>query len=286
MIITIKGADFSAKNIGTLSTWTIFTSLGSGATYSGNRAVDKGSSLSATITIAEGYELGSAGVSVIMGTTDVTSSAATVNGNTITINIASVTGNVTIKVPTLNTSTGEEDGGDVVEPETPTNGQWLSVLLTGDENAHETLMNTTLTGSGGLTAGCDVIYTTANVQSLLEGKKIYKFASNGLGENTVTLYSNPYVGDNSSNTSQGRTEIGTVTSTEAQAKGTMIEYSVSNPSAIKDGETLSIGWVKTATGIVFADTNGAYNTPVYYLTNGNFKKRLANFCSFDLFIGD
>ena len=115
MIITIKGADFSTKNIGTLSTWTIFTSLGSGATYSGSRAVDKDSSLSATITIADGYELGSAGVSVIMGTIDVTSSAATVNGNTITINITAVTGNVTIKVPTLNTSTGEESGDTGVE---------------------------------------------------------------------------------------------------------------------------------------------------------------------------
>ena len=41
MIITIKSADFSAKNIGTLSTWTILTNLGSGATYSGNRIVEK-----------------------------------------------------------------------------------------------------------------------------------------------------------------------------------------------------------------------------------------------------
>lgn len=107
MIITIKSADFSTKNIGTLSTWTILTNLGSGATYSGNRLVDKDGSLSATITIADGYELGSAGVSVIMGATDVTSSAATVNGNIITISIATVTGNVTIKVPTLITG-GEE----------------------------------------------------------------------------------------------------------------------------------------------------------------------------------
>lgn len=112
MIITIKGADFSTKNIGTLSTWTILTNLGSGATYSGNRLVDKDGSLSATIVIADGYELGSAGVSVMMGSTNVTSSAATVRGNTITISIATVTGNVTIKVPTLNTDTGEEDGGD------------------------------------------------------------------------------------------------------------------------------------------------------------------------------
>ena len=107
MIITIKGADFSTKKIGTLSTWVIFTTLGSGATYSGNRFVNKNSRLSATIAIADGYELGSAGVSVIMGTTDVTSSAATVNGNTITIDIATVTNNVTINAPTLNTG-GEE----------------------------------------------------------------------------------------------------------------------------------------------------------------------------------
>ena len=118
MIITIKGADFSTINIGTLSTWTILTTLGSGATYSGNRLVDKDGNLSATITIADGYELGSAGVSVIMGTTDVTSSASTVNGNTITISIASVTGNVTINVPTL--ITGEE------EPEVPANSTFVA----------------------------------------------------------------------------------------------------------------------------------------------------------------
>lgn len=116
MIITLKGANFSSNNIGTLSTFTIFTSLGTGATYDGVKTVDKGASFTGTVTIADGYEIGSAGVTVTMGT-ETLSDAATIDGSTITINIASVTANVTIKVPTLNTSTGEEGGED--EPETP-----------------------------------------------------------------------------------------------------------------------------------------------------------------------
>ena len=115
MIITLKGADFSASNIGTLSSWRITRSLGTGATYEGVTSVDKGASFTATVTIAEGYELGAAGVTVTMGGNAI--SAATVNENVITIIIAEVTGNVVIKVPTINTSTGEEEDPDV--PDTP-----------------------------------------------------------------------------------------------------------------------------------------------------------------------
>jgi hypothetical protein len=111
MIITLKGADFSASNIGTLSSWRITRSLGSGATYEGPTSVDKGAAFTATVTLAEGYEIGTAGVTVTMGGT-VLSGAHSISGNVITITIASVTGNVLIKVPTINTSE---------EPETPTN---------------------------------------------------------------------------------------------------------------------------------------------------------------------
>lgn len=113
MIITLKGANFSASNIGTLSSWRITRSLGSGATYNGVTSVDKGASFSATVTISEGYELGTAGVTVTMGGT-VLSGAHSISGNVITITIAEVTGNVLIKVPTVNTATGEEE-----EPEEP-----------------------------------------------------------------------------------------------------------------------------------------------------------------------
>ena len=115
MIIKLKNADFSANNIGTLSTWTVTRVLGSGATYDGLLYVDKDAALNATVTISEGYELGDAGVVVTMGGEAVTS-GVTVDGNNITITIASVTGNVVIKVHTVNVSTGEEDGGDEEEP--------------------------------------------------------------------------------------------------------------------------------------------------------------------------
>lgn len=118
MIITLKGADFSASNIGTLSTWRITRSLGSGATYEGVTSVDKGTSFSATVTIVEGYELGTAGITVTMGGVAL-SGVATVSGNVITISIAEVTGNVVIKVPTVNTSTGGDEPG---VPDTPVTG--------------------------------------------------------------------------------------------------------------------------------------------------------------------
>lgn len=107
MIITLKGANFSANNIGTLSTWSISRVLGNGAIYSGATYVDKNAALNATVTISEGYELNGA-VTVTMGGSAVTS-GVTVNGNTVTIAIASVTGNVVIKVPTVNVNTGEEE---------------------------------------------------------------------------------------------------------------------------------------------------------------------------------
>lgn len=108
MIITLMGADFSASNIGTLSSWRITHSLGSGATYEGVTSVDKGAAFSATVTLTEGYEIGTAGVTVTMGGT-VLSGTHSISGNIITITIASVTGNVLIKVPTININTGEED---------------------------------------------------------------------------------------------------------------------------------------------------------------------------------
>ena len=117
MIITLKGADFSASNIGTLSSWRITRSLGAGATYEGVTSVDKDAAFSATVTLAEGYEIGTAGVTITMGGT-VLSGAHSISGNVITITIASVTGNVLIKVPTVNTAGGDEP--DVpVEPDEP-----------------------------------------------------------------------------------------------------------------------------------------------------------------------
>jgi hypothetical protein len=120
MIITIKGADFSSANIGTLSTYIISKSIGSGASFDIPNFVDKNSSVNWVITLNEGYTFGT--YSVSMGGNVIT---PTVVDNVMTISIAEVTGNVRIVVATVNENTGEEDDPVVPpvepdEPETPT----------------------------------------------------------------------------------------------------------------------------------------------------------------------
>ena len=107
MIITLKGADFSGNNIGTLTTVSVLFSLSAGATTSSPIIAERDKSYTATITLEDNYEVGSAGVTVTMGGT-VVSGAVTINGKTITVTIANVTGAINIIVPTVNTSTGGE----------------------------------------------------------------------------------------------------------------------------------------------------------------------------------
>ncbi len=118
MIITIKGADFSSANIGTLSTYIISKSIGSGAAFDIPNFVDKNSSVNWVITLDEGYTFGA--YSVTMGGEVIT---PTVVDNVMTISIAEVTGNVRIVVATVNENTGEED-----EPETPSQPTGLGTL--------------------------------------------------------------------------------------------------------------------------------------------------------------
>mgnify|MGYP003419060635 CR=1 FL=1 len=109
MIFTLIGADFSKSNIGTLSSWIILRELGAGATYTGPSFVEKNATFSATVTLSESYEIGSAGITITMGGIALDESCYSVTGNVITFTIASVTGSVVIKVPTLNIDTGEGD---------------------------------------------------------------------------------------------------------------------------------------------------------------------------------
>lgn len=108
MIITLKGANFSANNIGKISTYNIYVKTGTGATYDGPEFVNKGAAFSGTIIFAAGYEVGSAGVTVTMNGADISDCYDAATG---TITIAEVTNYVHINVPTKNTNTGAEDTG-------------------------------------------------------------------------------------------------------------------------------------------------------------------------------
>lgn len=117
MIITISGANFSASNIGTLSTWTVSKSIGAGAEHSIPSYVDKNSAFNYTITLKDGYTFGT--YSVTMGGQTIT---PTVTETSMTINIASVTGAIRIEVKTINSSTGEEDKPVTPKPDQPGTG--------------------------------------------------------------------------------------------------------------------------------------------------------------------
>lgn len=96
MIITLVKADFSAKNIGTLSSFAVLTNI-LNATYDGPTSIEKGSALSATITLHDGYSISAEEISISMGgeyLTDVIS----VSGSVVTIEISEVTGVIVINM--------------------------------------------------------------------------------------------------------------------------------------------------------------------------------------------
>ena len=127
LILTIKGADFSAANIGTLNTVSIRKVIGRGVVHSIPNFVEKGSSVNWTITLNEDYEFGS--YTITMGGEVVN---AVVDGGVMTISIANVTGAISISVATTYVGVAEPEQPDMPdtptpdEPETPTGFQTLS----------------------------------------------------------------------------------------------------------------------------------------------------------------
>ena len=94
MIITLVKADFSANNIGLLSTFNVLTNIIGGAVYRGPSSVEKGSALNATIALGSNAEL--LQMNIIMGGQSITDYV--VNDKEIAINIPAVTGAVLITV--------------------------------------------------------------------------------------------------------------------------------------------------------------------------------------------
>lgn len=115
MIITLVKADFSANNIGTLSSFNILTNLGSGCTYNGPLYVAKNAALNTSIIVSDAYSFDISKCTITMGGVNV--NAFTVNENTINININSVTGHLVINVPTTLIAVAPDVP---VEPDEPT----------------------------------------------------------------------------------------------------------------------------------------------------------------------
>jgi hypothetical protein len=213
MILTIKGADFSSANIGTLSTYIISKSIGSGASFDIPNFVDKNSSVNWTITLDEGYTFGT--YLVTMGGVEV---IPTVVDNVMTISIAEVTSNVRIVVATVNENTSGEDDPTIPdepvvppvtpdEPDTPDTGNTLT-FVNGDavvvdnvadmqftigstfagDSPYKPITNTT--GSKGRTASVGYVLKvnggeTITLNQPFEGKTIY-YSTVSFANNTDT----------------------------------------------------------------------------------------------------
>jgi hypothetical protein len=105
MIITINGADFSAANIGTLNTYSVYAYIGSGAIYNIPNYVLIDSNINWTISLKNGYSFGE--YSITMGDTLIT---PTITDNTMQIAINNVTENIVITIATIDES-GNSDLG-------------------------------------------------------------------------------------------------------------------------------------------------------------------------------
>ena len=141
MIITLARADFSANNIGQLSSFSILTNLGTGCTYNGAISVENNSRYTGSIVVESQYEIQE--VVVTMGGEII--NAATINQNTIGLDIPSVTGIVVITVVTkafgpagvvlFNSVKGTPSGGSYgaggvsfIEPTLIPAGTWVDYI--------------------------------------------------------------------------------------------------------------------------------------------------------------
>lgn len=253
MIIILKNADFSKINIGTLSTWRIIYSLGTGASYEGVTSVDRGSSFNATVTIAEGYELGTAGVTVTMGG-NIVSSGIVVNGNTITIAISKVTGNVVIKVSTVSVNTGDDPVDPPVDPpvDTPTETVWYFDNL--DDANLTKFGNKNQVASGnviGRSVGSNYVTTDSNINpDIYRNKMINVIGIKSVtAGNTIQFYKH-------NKTNNTMTLLGSVTSSAANE---YLELSLDTPVSFADDEWLIV-----------------YGTQYYYHYNAS--KKVNNVC--------
>ena len=132
MIFTLKNADFSASNIGTLSSWRIVKSLKGVTTDSNVVSVSKDTPYSAIFNVSEGYTFNNAVVT--MDGNDISSNLVWNTDKTIgTLTISSVTGHIYISI-IADALIG--DGEDIIKQYTITykyiseSGQLLKVSTT------------------------------------------------------------------------------------------------------------------------------------------------------------
>ena len=275
MWFKLVNANFTT-NLGTMSSlsnsWGVTWSVSGGIVKTScPGSVTKGGTLNATLTLNSGASL-----------TSITSSSGTltktVSGTTVTVTVTGISANCTITVvATGGTSTP-------VNPPASGNGVWLSELVTGSSNAHNEFM-AVASHTSALSNSAEYIYHTEAIKTLLEGKKITQVACPNLGAgNTVTFYSNPWSASGTL-TKTGRSELFTITGASGESTGgsNMTTYNVSNPVAVKSGESVAFA---VSSGVKMVDYDLlSYVTPIKYAYGtDNYTSVLDKFVNFDFYL--
>ena len=132
MILTLKGADFSGNNIGSLDMWFITLKL-TGVTSSNTAtSVKKGEAFTTTFTIKEGYTIDENSLFTVNGETQALTWSSSEAGGTATFTFTpSANTEIVLKATSTGGSGGEEEGGEelpttlTLYKSTPANGLFI-----------------------------------------------------------------------------------------------------------------------------------------------------------------
>lgn len=256
MILTLKGADFSASNIGALNGYTVSIN-GTGIIYSGPSYVEKNAALSGTITLQSGYTLTSA--TVTMGGNPVTS-GVTVGTDTVTLNITNVTGNVIVTVVTVGSSTG--GGEEETATLTLTQGYATGTVL---DNALNTRVKTNFI-EGAFSISLNDGYVI---------RAIYKYTSPAVSNGTEVVASSQLLTSYTNTDSTGFYII-TICKTDATASISPTENIVKSFSGVIYESETSVDGIEISMGqILSSGINSSHSGRAYTVTPLNDKTQIS-----------
>lgn len=301
MILTIVGANFEGANIGQNKNVTITLNKTGANGSKSSVTLKKGESVSSNTVIATGLSEASGYENLVVtvtmaGTGDVSGWYS--NGVVTIPSETPITGNITIKAIASKIATG---GGDVVDPEpekpgtgggsgsgsgTTGNGQWLSVLVTGDENAHTEFMNYTDT-IGALT-NVPCAYVKPEIQKHLSGKRVTKVACYVLGsDSSISFYTNDYSQSGTTSGDGHWQKVFTLTDPSSKvAAGTKTKKEYNVNFTIEEGDTLAFYDMEKMNSPANKPDLMSYVLPVNYTMNpgGTYGTALPNFIAFDFYV--
>lgn len=190
------------------------------------------------------------------------------------------------KDKTLNVDLGKIPGPEQPGSGTTGNGQWLSVLVTGDANAHTEFMN--YTDTIGQLTNVPCAYVKPEIQKHLSGKRVTKVACYVLGsDSSISFYTNDYSQSGTTSGDGHWQKVFTLTDPSSKvAAGTKTKKEYNVNFTIEEGDTLAFYDMEKMNSPANKPDLMSYVLPVNYTMNPGQKygTTLPNFIAFDFYV--